>query len=169
MSVLELFSWIESHPMALVVYTAGLPVLALLFRLVHGPFKAALAPWKYGYTFVVYLSCIPGIFVLFAAVYQFTFSGVDLLALDLLVYALPVLSMIVTLLLVRRTIRFDDIPGFRRIAGLVAVTAATFVILLVLDRLRIFLFFRAPFAAFLALGAAIFIALRLGGRMLFRR
>ena len=138
----------------------------MLLRLIHGSYRAALSPWKYFYTVLIYLSCIPGIFVLFAGLYLAVFQHANLLALDLVVYALPVLSMIVTLLIIRRTVHFDDIPGFRRITGLVAITIATFVVLLILDRLRIFLFFRASFLWFIVIGFGIFLALKIGGRLL---
>ena len=169
MSVLELFAYFENHPVYLLVYTGALPLLSLIIRLGHGQFRAALPPWKYFYSGIVYLSCIPGIFVLFAVGYLSGFRRENLLALDIVVYVLPVLSMIATLFIVRKSIHFDDIPGFHRITGLIAVTAATFAILFVLDRLRILLFFRASVLWFLLLGFGIFVALRIGGRLIFAR
>ena len=166
-SILELFGYFEEHPWYLIGYTVGLPLVAIVLRLLHGALRAQLAPWKYFYTAIIYLSCIPGIFVLFSALYLGVFRRENLLALDIVVYALPVLSMIFTLFIVKRTIDFDDIPGFQRISGLFAITVATFALLLVLDRLRILIFFRASIIWFLVLGVAIFLGLKIGARMLF--
>lgn len=168
-SILELFGYFEEHPWYLIGYTIGLPFVAVLLRLLHGSLRAQLSPWKYLYTVVIYLSCIPGIFVFFSALYLAVFRRENLLALDIVVYALPVLSMIFTLIIVKRTIDFDDIPGFQRISGLFALTVATFALLFVLDRLRILIFFRASIVWFLVLGIAIFVALKVGGRLLFGR
>jgi hypothetical protein len=166
-SILELFSYFEEHPWYLIGYTVGLPVVAIALRLVHGGLRAQLSPWKYLYSAVIYLSCIPGIFVFFSALYLAVFRRENLLGLDMVVYALPVLSMIFTLLVVKRTIDFDDIPGFQRISGLFALTVATFALLFVLDRLRILIFFRASIVWFLVLGIAIFFGLKIGARLLF--
>ncbi len=169
MSVLDVFSFFESNAIYLLVYTIALPVLPLLLRLMHGPLHGSLAPWKYLYSVVIYLSCIPGVFTLFALLYLTTFQRENLLALDIITYLLPVLSMIVTLVVIRGNVSFDDIPGFQRIAGLIALTVGTFIVLLVLDRLHIFLFFRASIIWFFVIGAGVFIGLMLGGKLLFGR
>lgn len=169
MSTLELFGLLEQHPWYVTGYALLLPTLVLIFRLLHGSFRAGLSPWKYCYSVIVYLSCIAGIFVAFAGLYLAVFARENVLTLNLVVYAFPVISMILTLTLIRRTIRFAEIPGFKRIAGLIAITVSTFVALLVLDRLRILLFFRASFLWFLLIGVGLFLALILGGRLLFGR
>ena len=165
MSVLELFDYLKDHRWFLLGYTVGLPAFALLLRVGRSGETSRFR--RYLYSLVVYLSCVPGIFVLFSSLYLVAFRRENLLALDLLVFALPVLSMVVTLVVVRKSIDFDDIPGFQRIAGLFALTIGTFALLFVLDRLRILLFFRASILWFVVLGVAIFVALKLGGRLLF--
>lgn len=169
MSTLELFGFLETHPWYVGGYAVALPFVVLILRLIHGSYKASLRPWKYFYSVLVYLTCIPGIFILFAGLYLAAFQRENLLALNLVVYAFPVVSMIITLTFIRRGIKFDDIPGFSRITGLISVTIATFVLLLILDRLRILLFFRASIFWFLLIGIGVFLALKFGGRLIFGR
>lgn len=169
MSTLELFGLLERRSWYVTGYALLLPMLVLVLRLLHGSFRAAHSPWRYCYSIIVYLSCIPGVFVAFAGLYLAVFTRENALTLNLVVYAFPVVSMILTLTFIRRTIRFDDIPGFKRIAGLIAITVATFVVLLVLDRLRILLFFRASILWFFLIGVGLFLAFKLGGRLLFGR
>ena len=48
----------------------------------------------------------------------------------MLVYIVPFVSMIVTLVMVGRNINFADIPGFGRLCGLMLMIAVSFVLVL---------------------------------------
>ena len=92
-----------------------------------------------------------------------------MLALDLLVYVLPILSMIATLLVVHKAVDFRDIPGFNRLSGLMLMIGASFLIAFILDRFRIIVLFRGSLLSLLAIAGGAFVLLKIGGRMLFRR
>jgi hypothetical protein len=69
----------------------------------------------------------------------------------------------------RRNVSFDEVPGFRRLTGLMTMIAVTFAIALVLRSLRVWLFFSASLVWFFVLAAALFVLLKWGGRALFGR
>ena len=105
------------------------------------PHNAAKSPWKYIYSVIIYLSSIPGIFIIFTVLYLVVFQHTNLLHLSIYTYFLPILSVFLTLIIIRKSIEFEDIPGFKKISGLFSYIICTFIILLILERLRIFLFF----------------------------
>ncbi|WP_455382599.1 hypothetical protein [Salinispira pacifica] len=169
MSVLDVLALISQHPLYTVIYAAAIPVLTIVLRPMHGPYDAPLSPWKYFYSVLIYLSCIPGFAGLFFALYLSVFQRTNLLELSIVTYFLPVASMAVTLVIMRKSIRFDEIPGFRTLFGLFLLIVLSFVGLLLLDRLRVFLFFRGSFLSFVLIWVAIFIVLRIAVRMIFGR
>lgn len=169
MTVNDLISSLGKYPVILLSFFCGLPLMVLLLRLLHGRYKAKFSPWKYFYSIVTYLSVIPGIFALFIVLYLAAFQKADLTQLNILTYLLPVLSMGFTLVLIRKFTTFENIPGFKKLKGLFLLTASVFIILLILDRLRIYLFFHGSIWLFIALFAGIFLLLRLGVFFVFGR
>lgn len=169
MSVLNVLDLVSRNPLYPVIFVVAVPVLTLVLRLLHGPYDAPLPPWKYFYAVLIYLSCVPGFAGLFFALYLSVFQRVNLLDLNIFTYFLPIVSMAITLVIMRKSIRFDEIPGFRTLFGLFLLIALSFVGLLLLDRLRVFLFFRGSFLAFLLIWLVIFIILRAAVRMIFGR
>ena len=135
----------------------------------HGKHGGGISPWKYVYSVIIYLACIPGIFSLFLTLYSVLLLRASLLAVNVLSYFLPFLSMFLTLFIVRRSVTFDDIPGFRRLYGLFLLIGLTFLVLFTLDRLRILLIFRSSIFLFFGLGIAIFFLLKYSARLLFGR
>lgn len=169
MSVLDVLSIISAHPLYPILYSAALPAIALALRLLHGPYDAPLAPWKYFYSVLVYLSCVPGTAALFFALYQALFQHTNLLALSVFTYYVPIVSTVVTVVVMRKSVRFNEIPGFRTLEGLFLLVILSFATLLVLDRVRLFLFFRASFLSFMLIWIAIFVLLRVAVRLIFGR
>jgi len=63
MTLEELFAVMSSAPIPVLLIFAFPPVDALALRFIHGKYRGGEAPWKYFYTVLVYLSCIPGMFM----------------------------------------------------------------------------------------------------------
>ena len=169
MTLQQLLDILSAHPIPVIVYFAALPLACLLLRLFHGRGGGGAAPWRYVYTVVIYLVCIPGIFSLFLTLYSLLLLRASILTVNVLSYFLPILSMAVSLLILRRSVAFDDIPGFRRLYGLFLLIFLTFLVLFALDRLRILLLFHASIFLFLGLGIVIFFALKYASRLLLGR
>jgi hypothetical protein len=62
MTVRDLIQWLGGHPWLLLILFTALPLVAWLMRLAHGSGNGARAPWKYAYSILVYVACVPGMF-----------------------------------------------------------------------------------------------------------
>ncbi|MCB0346219.1 MAG: hypothetical protein KDD66_13965, partial [Bdellovibrionales bacterium] len=120
------------------------------------------------HSLLVYAACIPGILAAVLTAYSLFFLRANLLEANLLVYFLPIASMIATLCFLAKSMSFDAIPGFDRLSGLMTVIAVTFILVLALERTRIWLFFGGSIAKLAALVAGLFLLLRWGTNALFR-
>lgn len=162
MTIEELLSLMSGAPFTVLLIFLFPPLYALLLKLLHSPAKSTQAPWKYLYAILVYLTCIPGLSMSVLTAYQLFVQKVNLLSLDLVVYLLPITSMVITLLLIRSQISFKDIPGFNRLSGLMLMLAAAFGIVFILDRLRLLVIFHGSILWLLGLAALLFILMKLG-------
>jgi hypothetical protein len=169
MTTRDLIQWAGQHPVLLLPAFAAPPVLAWLAGRLHGKENGRLAPWKYLYAVLVYLVCVPGMFAGVITAYALFFSGENLLVANLLVYFLPIASMVATLVLIRKNVSFNDVPGFDRLSGLLAMVGCSFVIALVIQKTRIFVFFGGSIEKLFLLAAGVFALIKWGTYMLFRR
>ena len=117
------------------------PLLAFLLRFLHGRENGKDAPWRFCYTLLVYWASVPGVLVAVVVGYMLFFSSENLLDQNVLLYILPPVSMVVTLVLIRKNVSFDDVPGFDRLSGLIAVIAVAFVLVLAIHKTRLWLVF----------------------------
>jgi hypothetical protein len=155
-------------PAMLGAFTAP-PVAAWLCGLAHGRGNGGKAPWKYCYSVLVYLVCVPGLFSGVLTAYTLFFSKENLLDVSIGVYVLPVVSMIVTLILIHKNVTFDEVPGFERLWGLMVMIGCSFAIALAIEKTRIWIFFGGSIERLFLLAAGIFALLKWGTYMLFRR
>jgi hypothetical protein len=126
-----------------------------------GKGEGHLAPWKYLYSALIYLVCVPGIFAAALAVYLFLFQrGGDIFNVNLLTQVLPIASMIATLGIIRRNAPFDAIPGFGRLSSLMMMIFATFVLMYFLDRLHLIAWVNVPVQYLLLIVAGLLLAFR---------
>lgn len=165
----ELVELAGAYPAALGVALALPPVVSFLAGLAHGHGHGGNAPWKYLYAVLVYAACVPGMLAAVLTGYTLLFTRQSLLDVNLLVYLAPVISMTVTLLLIRGQVRFDAIPGFDRLWGLMVMIAMTFVIVLAVSRTWLVVVFGGSILALIALSVFVFAVLRWGAAMAFRR
>ena len=151
------------NPALLLFYVVALPLTALL-ALLFARGEGHLAPWKYLYSALVYLACIPGIFAITLSLYLFLFEDRSILDTNIYTQILPVLSMILTLLLIRKNVSLDVVPGFGKLSGLLMILFAVIVILWILDRMRIFAITFIPFIWILVILLVIMLVAILGVR-----
>jgi hypothetical protein len=169
MTTRDLIHLAGQHSLLLLFAFVVPPVLAWLAGRLHGKDQGNLPPWKYFYAVLVYLVCVPGIFAGVITAYTLFFSGENLLDANLLVYFLPIASMVATLVLIRKNVSFDDIPGFDHLSGLMVMVGCSFAIALAIQKTRIWVFFGGSIEKLFFLAAAIFALLKWGTYMLFRR
>lgn len=100
--------------------------------------------------------------------YDVAFAHANLLDLNFVVFLLPILTMIATLIIVGRRSDFDALPGFGRLSGLMTLLGLTFVVILFVSKTKVFLFFGGSIWTLIAFGAFIFALLKWGTAMAFR-
>lgn len=170
MTTREFIDWVGALPSwAILAAFVAPPALSFLLRFLHGRENGKDAPWRYFYALLVYWVCVPGVFATVVVGYMLFFTNENLLDQNLLLYVLPPVSMAVTLALIRKIVSFDDVPGFDRLSGLIAVIAVTFVLVLAIHKTRLWLIFGGSIFLLAAFVMALIGILQWGLYALFRR
>ncbi|MPR37059.1 hypothetical protein [Salmonirosea aquatica] len=148
MTLNDVFNSLERNPLPILMYFVALPLLAWIMGAAVQD-RQDISTWKYLYAVLVYAVCIPGIFAMTLNVYLFLFERQSIWQADLLLQFLPILSMVLTLILIKSKISFDFIPGFGKIAGFLTLITALIGIMWFFDRLHLIAFTYVPFSALL--------------------
>jgi len=144
MTLGQFFEYLNNSPLLLIAFFAGVPLLAFLFNWIFRQ-DATLSPWNYLYSILVFAVSVPGILVVGMGIYLFLFErGNSLYNLQLLTQVLPVVSMIVTLGIVRRNIAFEDVPGFGKLTSLMVLIVTVLIIMYLLQRLHLIVWINLP-------------------------
>jgi hypothetical protein len=157
------------HWIVLAALFVALPLITWLCGQMHGRDHGGAAPWKYVYSGLVYLACVPGLFAAVLTAYTLFLSRENLLDVNPLVYFLPIVSMVVTLVLMRKQVDFREVPGFDRLSGLMAMMGCSFAIALAIQKTNIWIFFGGSIEKLFLLAAGVFALLKWGTHALFRR
>ena len=165
----DLVNLAGQYPLVLLAAFLAPPLAAWLLGLMHPRGQGGLAPWKYFSAVLVYLACVPGMFAAVITAYSLFFARENLLDANLLVSFLPIVSMVATLVFIRKDVPFDQVPGFDRLSGLMAMVGCSFAIALAIQKTNIFLFFGGSIEKLFILAAGVFALLKWGTYMLFRR
>jgi len=166
MTLREFFDYLSANPAVVVAFFLGIPFTALLAGIM-GKGDGHLSPWKYLYSVLIYLVCVPGIFAAALAVYLFLFErGGSIFNVNLLTQVLPIVSMIATLAIIRRNAPFEYIPGFGKLSSLMMMIAAVFVLMYFLDRLHLIAWVNVPVQYLLLIVAGLLLVFRFGLKQL---
>ncbi len=163
MTLAECFELLAQSPSLILFYFLAIPLTALL-ALVFGKGEGHLSPWKYLYATLVYLICIPGIFAVTLNIYLFLFERIKIMDADIYTQILPIFSMILTLILIRKNTAFENIPGFGKLAGLIMVISSILAIMWFLDRTHIIAITVIPFYYVLIIILVALFAIRFGAK-----
>lgn len=165
MNLREFIEWLGANPAPVFGFFLLMPLTALVASIL-GRNEGHLAPWKYLYSTLVYLACIPGVFSVALSVYLFLFEKRSIMEMDMYTQVLPVISMLLTLMLIRRNVQFQYIPGFDRISSMMMMIGSTFVVMWLLDRTRVYVFSYMPIQYLALVVIALLLVFRYGlGRM----
>jgi hypothetical protein len=168
MTLQSFFELLAANPAILIFFFIACPMTALLAWLL-GRNQGHISPWKYLYTFLVYAICIPGIFSVTLNVYLFLFEKQSIFEADIWTQVLPIVSMILTLWLIRNNVQFDDVPGFDKLSGLLIMIGALLFLMWIIDRTHIIAISIIPFYHVLLIFLVLLIAVRFGWSKLFSR
>ncbi len=167
MTLQELFDLIAGHPAYILFYFAIIPFAGFMAGLLSKG-EGHLAPWKFLYSILIYAVCIPGIFAVTLDVYFFLFEKRSILDTDVYTQILPVVSMVLTLLIIRQNADFDYIPGFDKLSGLMMMIAATLGIMWFVDRTHIYAITYLRFEVVLLIFFVLLLLIRFGWSKIFK-
>jgi hypothetical protein len=140
------------------------PLLTLILNKVASPNNGE-KQWKYIYSGFMYITAVPGIFAGIITLYSLLFLRYNLLSLNVITYYLPIISMVITLAIIRKALTFKEIPGFKRLSGIMVVIGFTFISVIIIERTRIFVI--SSIQGFVILCLAIFFIFRYGMKLIF--
>jgi len=166
MTLKEFFDMLGQTPSSVLSYFLLIPLTALLAWLL-GRGEGHLTPWKYLYSVLVFLVCIPGVTSAALDLYLFLFEKRSIMDANIYTQILPILSMVVTLALIRQNVSFDDVPGFGKIGGLITLISIILVFMWFVDRTHIVVFSYMPVQQLLLIFVGLLLAARWGTRRLF--
>ncbi|GAB2538585.1 hypothetical protein [Spirosoma aerophilum] len=145
MTLRDVFEALSGQPILLFLLLSAIPAGAFLVNVWSGNTAEDIWKWRYIYAVLVYLACIPGIFAFTLNVYLFLFERQSIWDMNLALQVLPILTMVATLLLIKRKIPFAYIPGFGKLSSFLTLIAAVMGILWFIDRTRIYAITYVPF------------------------
>ncbi|GAB3988920.1 hypothetical protein GCM10028807_12630 [Spirosoma daeguense] len=167
MTLRDVFAALSGQPALLFVLLMAVPTGAFLVNLWSGQTAEDIWKWRYVYAVLVYLACIPGVFAFTLNIYLFLFERQSIWEMNLALQILPILTMVATLMLIRRKIPFNYIPGFGKLSGFLTLITAVIGILWLVDRTRIYAVTYIPFT-YIAVGfVAILLIIRFAWSRIF--
>lgn len=161
MTLREFFQLLADNPAYIIFFFLMIPISALVAGFI-GKGEGHLSPWKYLYSVLIYLVCVPGIFAVTLNVYLFLFEKQSIFDTDVYTQILPIVSMIGTLLLIRNNVNLERIPGFGKLSGLVMMIGAILALMWIADKTRIIVFSYLPFQQVILIFVVLLIAVRIG-------
>jgi len=167
MTLNDFFAFLGDHPYYVLAYLIFVPVFAAIIGIVADE-RSPLDPWRQIFMLLLYMICIPGIFAVTLFIYSFLFEQRSIFDIDLFTQVLPVISMIITILVVKKYVSLDDVPGFGKLTGLIMMITVVLVIFWVLQKMRIVLFTYLPFQYVLLILVALLLVFRIGMKRMFR-
>lgn len=159
MTLKDFFEYLAANPNLVLFFSIAVPLSAFVIGLLSKG-EGHLSPWKYLYSFIIYLVCVPGIFALMFNVYLFLFERQSIWNLNLYTQMLPMIVMAITLAIIRRSVSLDDIPGFEKVGGLLVMITAILMMMWFVDKTRIFVFTYMPFSQVVLIMVALLVIVR---------
>lgn len=159
MTLGEFFEVMNQNPALILFFFIAVPLSAGL-AWVFGKGEGHLSPWKYFYCAIVYLACVPGIFAITLNLYQFLFERMPVREMNIYTQILPLISMGLSLYLVRKNVSLDEIPGFGKLSALLLIILVMLAIMWGLDRTRLIAFTGFPFYYIIIILILFFVLIR---------
>lgn len=148
MTLSQLFDYISQHPWPAALYFILLPFVTWFIGIVATGSRDVKF-WSYIYAVLVYAVCIPGVFAVTLNIYLFLFERQSIWQANIILQYLPILSMAISLILIKNKIPFKLIPGFGKISGFLTLIAALIGVMWFFDRIRLVAFTYVPFSVIL--------------------
>jgi len=161
MTLQEFFDLLAVNPAYIIFFFLIIPLAAFIGTLV-GRGEEEEPVWHIFYAILIYLVAIPGIFSVTLNIYLFLFEKRSVMDADIYTQILPVISMVITLLIILKSVEVDKIPGFGKLSGLIWMIAAVLLIMWFMEKTRIYVFSYMPVHYVFLILIGLIIIFRLG-------
>lgn len=168
MTLRDIFDHVSANPTALLWFLLSIPLLTFLTRIWQDPnTPPQLSQTRYIYAVLAYAAAIPGIFAFTLNLYTFLFERQSIWTMNLVTQVLPIITMVITLMIIKRGIPFEYVPAFGKLSGFVTLIFAAIGIMWFVDRLRIYAITYVPFQ-YIAIGfVGLLLLIRFGWKKMF--
>lgn len=163
MTIAEFGDYAGSNPLWVLLFFGFIIIFALVAGFI-GKGEGHLSPWKYLYASLIYLTCIPAIFIVFMSLYALVFEGASIANVNVVTHIFPVVSMIATLSIIKSNVSLDRVPGFQKISGFIIMVIAASVLVGILMKTRLIVFSYMPIQQVGLIFLAIFAVIYFGWR-----
>ena len=165
MTLGDFFTLCSENPAVMLGFFLLIPLMALL-ALLFSNGEGHLSPWKYLFSVLIYLVCIPGIFAVTLSVYLFLFERRSIMETNVYTQILPILSMVITLILIRKQVDLNLVPGFGKISGLITILTVLIILMWIIDKTHIYSITFMPFYVVVLILVVGYMLIRMGFRKL---
>lgn len=143
MTLKEFFELLAVNPAYIVGFFLLIPLAAFIGTVI-GKGEEDESVWQIYYSTLIYLAAVPGIFSVTLNVYLFLFERRSVMESDVYTQILPIISMFATLMIIRKSVNLDKIPGFGKLSGLIWMVGAVLLIMWFMEKTRIYVFSYMP-------------------------
>lgn len=165
MTINDLIRAASEHQLEVLVYFLIPPLLIWGTGRLHKTRHAGeRRPYNLVYATSLYLVSFPGVLAAVLTGYGLLFLRADLRNVPILLYFLPILSMVVTWVLAKRQVNLDRIPGFERLTGFMLAIAICFAVAFALNRLFFGVLFFGSFWGLVIVAVGVFVLFRISMR-----
>ncbi len=160
MSVSDFLTALEHYNLIFGIFLLLLPAVAWVLLRFFNPYLNK-SPIHYALSVIIYLAAIPGMFASVLVFYALFFIRLNLLEVNVVLFFLPIITMGAVFFIIGRKAKFDDLPGFDRLSGLMLLLALVAGIVLALYKLHFIVGFFASIEGLLIAGLGVFALLKL--------
>lgn len=167
MTINDLIASLSQHTLLIFSILTLIPLFALGYAKGIARDNGEGNPHRYVYSFLVYLTSLPGAFAVVIIAYTMFFIKGNILNMELVSTILPIISMFVTMTIIKKNVDMTQVPGFEKLRGLYFMLVSVFVIALIIVKTKIFLFFGGSFMAFVIIIIVLIVLFKLGKKAIF--
>jgi len=159
MTLKDFFDLLALNPGYIIGFFLLIPLAAFIGSVI-GKGEEEERIWQLYYSALMYLSLVPGIFGMMLIVYQLFLENRSIMQIDIYTQILPIISMIATIGIIKKSVDLDKIPGFGKLSGLIWMVTSVLIIMWVLEKIRIFSYMPIQYVFLILIG--LIIVFRLG-------
>ncbi len=169
MTLSDFYQKLENYDFIILIYCLFFIVLTFIIGKISGKGKDKIKPWKQIYSVIIYSVTLPGLLQTLLVFYLLFIEKKSLMDFNIIIYFVPILTMILTLFLISKTVNLKTIPGFDKLSGLILMLGASILIVLIISKTRIWLFFGGSIYMFFGLIIVLFLIIKLGAKRLTKK